>query len=58
MTEDVRNVETKVVACDGTGSGDTLGHPKVYLNVGKDGRVECPYCSRLFVYDGSNGSDH
>ncbi len=26
-----------------------LGHPKVYLNLGEEGRVECPYCSRLYV---------
>jgi len=39
-------VDTKVVACDG---GDVLGHPRVYLNLGGDGKVECPYCSRLFI---------
>jgi uncharacterized Zn finger protein (UPF0148 family) len=21
----------------------------VFLNLGRDGKVECPYCSRLFV---------
>ena len=35
------------VACDG--GGGPLGHPKVYLNLGKEGRIECPYCSRLYV---------
>jgi len=25
------------------------GHPRVFLNLGPDGKVECPYCSRLFV---------
>ncbi|MGA3306676.1 MAG: zinc-finger domain-containing protein [Stellaceae bacterium] len=35
------------VACDGVaGSG---GHPRVYLNLGPAGRIECPYCSRTFV---------
>lgn len=40
-------VKTRVVACDG-GEG-ALGHPRVYLNLGADDRVECPYCDRLFV---------
>jgi uncharacterized Zn-finger protein len=39
-------VETDRVACDG--GGGPLGHPKVYLNLGSDGRVECPYCSRTY----------
>ncbi len=39
-------VETTRVACDG---GGALGHPRVYLNLGADGRVECPYCDRLYV---------
>ena len=34
------------VACDG---GGLLGHPKVYLTLGDDGVVECPYCDRRFV---------
>ena len=40
-------VETDRVACDGVSGA--LGHPKVYLNLGPEGRVECPYCSRLYV---------
>ena len=33
----------------GGGAEGMLGHPKVYLNLAPAGRVECPYCSRLFV---------
>lgn len=44
---EIIEVEDSVVACDG--GGGALGHPKVYLNMGRDGRVECPYCDRLFV---------
>jgi uncharacterized Zn-finger protein len=40
-------VDTDRVACDG--GGGPLGHPKVYLNLGEQGRVECPYCSRVYV---------
>jgi uncharacterized Zn-finger protein len=45
----LETVETDemIVAC--SGSGDALGHPRVYLNLAPAGQVECPYCSRLFV---------
>jgi len=39
-------VDTLVVACDGTDAG---GHPRVFLNLKSDGKIECPYCSRTFV---------
>jgi uncharacterized Zn-finger protein len=42
-------VETKIVACNG--GGGALGHPAVYLNLGPNNLVECPYCSRLYVLD-------
>ena len=35
------------VACDG--GGGTLGHPRVYLEMGDEHSVECPYCDRRFV---------
>ena len=40
-------VNSARVACDG-GPG-ALGHPKVYLNLGKEGHVDCPYCGKRFV---------
>ena len=40
-------VDDASVACDG-GDG-ALGHPRVYLSLTGTGRVECPYCDRLFV---------
>ena len=42
-------VDKVVVACDGTASG---GHPRVFLNLAAAGRIECPYCSRLFILKG------
>lgn len=39
-------VETTVVPCDG-GNG-ALGHPRVYLNMGENGQVECSYCDRIY----------
>jgi uncharacterized Zn-finger protein len=35
------------VSCNG--GGGALGHPLVWLTLGGDGRVTCPYCSRLFI---------
>ena len=42
--------ETRV-ACDGATKdvGAALGHPKVYLEIGEEGFVECPYCDRRYV---------
>ena len=40
-------VDDTRVACDGIGG--SLGHPKVYLNLAKDGQIECPYCGKRFV---------
>jgi uncharacterized Zn-finger protein len=50
-------VDTDRVACDG--GGGPLGHPKVYLNLGEQGRIECPYCSRLYVLrEGARPHEH
>jgi uncharacterized Zn-finger protein len=40
-------IDEMVAVCDG-GEGP-LGHPRVYLNLGPSGKIECPYCSRLYV---------
>jgi uncharacterized Zn-finger protein len=40
-------VEGRTVACNG--GGGALGHPLVYLNLMPTGKVECPYCSRLYI---------
>ena len=29
--------------------GGALGHPKVYLEMGDENFVECPYCDKRFV---------
>ena len=40
-------VTTNRVACDG--GGGPLGHPRVYLTIGEDGKVVCGYCGRVYV---------
>jgi len=47
-------VDEPVVACNG--GGGALGHPRVFLNLTSTGRIECPYCSRLFVLRGKGGA--
>jgi uncharacterized Zn-finger protein len=44
---EIVEVTTSRVACDG--GGGALGHPKVYLEMGDEGFVECPYCDKRFV---------
>jgi uncharacterized Zn-finger protein len=40
-------VDETVIGCDG-GEGP-LGHPRVFLNLGDEGEVDCPYCGRRFM---------
>ncbi len=47
-------VDKQTVACDG--GGGAAGHPRVYLNLGADGKIECPYCSRLYIHESKRGA--
>ncbi len=40
-------VRSHRIACDGVGGA--LGHPRVWLEMGAEPFVECPYCDRRFV---------
>jgi len=40
-------IDSKQVACDG--GGGALGHPRVFLEIGGNTGVTCPYCSRRFA---------
>ena len=44
---EVITVDKHRIACDG--GGGALGHPKVFLEMGSETSVECPYCDRKFV---------
>jgi uncharacterized Zn-finger protein len=44
---EIIEVDSTRVACDG--GGGALGHPKVFLEMGDESFVECPYCDRRFV---------
>lgn len=41
-------LDSKTAVCDG--GGGVLGHPRVFLAIDRSGEVECPYCSRRFIY--------
>jgi len=54
---DIKNKELQVVSssnvvCDG--GGGALGHPKVYLDMGMETKIICPYCSKSFVLENNN----
>lgn len=54
--EETIPVDSRSAACDG--GGGPLGHPRVYLSLGREGRVECPYCSRIYTLrDGAREAD-
>ena len=51
-------VESVSVSCDGGGGAKghpPMGHPNVYLDVGKKGEAVCPYCGRHFILSGGAG---
>ncbi len=33
------------------GARDPFDHPHVYLDMGQDGQILCPYCSTLYIHD-------
>lgn len=47
-------VRARRVWCDG--SEGALGHPRVFLEIGARGFVDCPYCDRRFLLVGDGGA--
>jgi uncharacterized Zn-finger protein len=35
------------------GARPPMDHPHVYLDMGSDDQIVCPYCSTLYIYDGN-----
>jgi uncharacterized Zn-finger protein len=56
LPTEIIEVENSVVACDG-GNG-AMGHPRVYLNISKEGQIDCPYCSRRYVLKAGAAGGH
>ncbi|HTT98752.1 MAG TPA: zinc-finger domain-containing protein [Rhizomicrobium sp.] len=55
---EIIQVDDTRVRCDGgaKGPGAALGHPRVYLEMGDETFVECPYCDCRFVL--KDGAQH
>jgi uncharacterized Zn-finger protein len=54
---EIVQAEDTRVSCDGGAKnlGAALGHPRVYLEMGDEDFVECPYCDRRFVLKAGAG---
>jgi uncharacterized Zn-finger protein len=50
VTEEIEviYVDSRTAVCDG--GGGALGHPRVFLAIDDSNEVECPYCSRRFIF--------
>lgn len=48
-------VRSHRIACDGVGGA--LGHPRVWLEMGGSGFVDCPYCDRRFMATTAPGDE-
>ena len=55
---EILHVTSKKVTCDGAkeNSVKDLGHPLVYLDMGKNDFVVCPYCSKYFSLQKNNSA--
>jgi uncharacterized Zn-finger protein len=47
IPHEVIEVTKREVACDGGSAA--LGHPRVFLDMGHDDYIDCPYCGRRFT---------
>ena len=45
--KDIEYVNSKKLICSGVEG--PLGHTKVYLDMGDNNQIVCPYCSKLFI---------
>jgi uncharacterized Zn-finger protein len=51
------SVDSRRVCCDG-GDG-ALGHPRVWLEMGRADHIDCPYCGRRYVLkEGAHAAAH
>ena len=48
---EILHVNSKKVSCDGVrdDASGASGHPLIYLDMGKNDFIICPYCSKYFT---------
>jgi uncharacterized Zn-finger protein len=52
-TPEIAYTDKSRIACDGaTEISAALGHPRVWLQIGEEGFVECGYCDKRFILKG------
>ncbi|WP_168464201.1 zinc-finger domain-containing protein [Wolbachia endosymbiont of Ctenocephalides felis wCfeT] len=44
-------VNHRKVCCHGDEEDGSFGHPLIYLDMGKEEEIACPYCEKTFIYD-------
>lgn len=47
QAQETVSVTTDKIVCDG--NGGALGHPRIYMTMGRAGRIDCPYCGKRYV---------
>jgi NADH dehydrogenase (ubiquinone) Fe-S protein 6 len=44
---EITYIDYRHVHCDG--DGGALGHPRIFMQIGESGFVDCGYCDRRFI---------
>ena len=55
--EGVARIDIGVREFECIGASAPFDHPHVYLDMGDDSEIVCPYCSTLYAYDSSLAAD-
>lgn len=42
-------VNNRKVCCHGDENDEGSGHPLIYLDMGEEEEIACPYCEKMFV---------
>ena len=53
----VRDIRIGVKEFECMGARPPFDHPHVYLDMGRETEIVCPYCSTLYKFDEKLGSD-
>jgi uncharacterized Zn-finger protein len=53
---DTIKVKERKIFCEGD-SRSSLGHPRVYLDIGYTNDVDCPYCGRRYILEEDESKD-
>ncbi|MBD8064371.1 zinc-finger domain-containing protein [Devosia sp. PTR5] len=54
-TDGLRSIEVGSKEFQCVGALPPFDHPHIYLDMGKDTEIVCPYCSTLYIFNGALG---